>query len=163
MVQVAERRLNDGDPAAARDRMPEIERAVLGLEEKKGSDERAAFLRDRTDRIRALANVRLDDGASPHRERAWLAAVITLQRLADAHPGDAARQTDLAEALARTRPAEARPILEDLAGRDLLTTPYGYVALARLRAADGEVRGRDEALVRYRAMAKSTSICSRAR
>ncbi|MFT3766473.1 MAG: hypothetical protein QM820_13310 [Minicystis sp.] len=83
-----------------------------------------------------------------------------LERLVRERPNDAAKQSDFGEGLAKTQPADARKILEDLAKRDVVTTPYAYAALARLRAAAGDTKGRDEALAKCKPMAKVASICT---
>jgi len=162
-VKEAEELLNDGDPGGARDRVSRVLPALKPVmrADPDGEIPDAGGLRDRAARILALADVRLDPGGpGDGRRRAVLdKAVKELGRLAEEHPKDPARQTDLAEALARTRPAEARNILEDLAERGIVTTPYGYAALARLRGADGDSKGRDQARVRCELMAKTSSIC----
>jgi hypothetical protein len=157
-VQAAERALNDGDPYGARDQIPKM---LSALDKQEQEHEDVSGLRDRASRIRALVDVRLDPvgHARGERRETLAGAATTLARLADEHPNDAARLTDLGEALARTRPLAAKEILEDLAARDLMTTPYGYVTLARLRAADRDAKGRDEALARCLPMAKVASIC----
>jgi hypothetical protein len=58
------------------------------------------------------------------------------------------------------QPSEAKAILEDLAQKDVLATPYAYAALAQLRDAAGDAAGRDEALAKCRTMAASKSICA---
>jgi hypothetical protein len=158
----AERALDDGDPAGARDRLPKA-LVALGAAVPNMHVTEIMGLGDRAVRVRALTDVRLDPGGRMTEERrATLErAAAALQKLADEHPNDdAARRTDLAEALARVHPIAAQKVLEDLDARDLMTTPYGYVALARLRAADGDVHGRDEALAKCRPMAATPSICS---
>jgi hypothetical protein len=107
----------------------------------------------------ALADVRIDDRQGEYRAALLAGAVMVLQRLAKASPNDAGKQTDLGEALAKTKPKQAKAILEDLAAHDVVATPYAYAALARLRAVDGDENGRDEALARCRPMAKIESIC----
>ena len=163
-IQDAERKLNDGDPEGAHDRLPKILAGLAAAERDEGGPVSGVMgLRDRATRIRSLVDVRLDPGGRMTEERraTLQSAADALQKLADEHPNDdAARRTDLAEALAGIRPIAAQKILEDLDARDLMTTPYGYVALARLRAADGDVHGRDEALAKCRPMAATPSICS---
>lgn len=159
-VKEAEALLDGGDPAKARRRIKEI------LDGAEAFDERtpgAKGLTRRANRILALASVRIDD-RSEYREILLDSAVQVLSRLADASPGDAAKQADIAEALARTSARKARKILEDLARRDLVATPYAYAALARLRAADGDEKGGDEAIARCKQMArpeKVMTICKR--
>ena len=159
-VKETERLLDDGDPAGARSRAEKILEA-LRYEDPPDPSPYHSGLRDRTSRILALADVRLDRGGPLDRERRALLehAADEIERLAADHPTDAAKRTDLGEALARTRPREAREILEDLADHDVVTTPYGYIALARLRAAAGDEKGRDEARARCALMAKTSSIC----
>ena len=176
-VKEAEKILNDGDPAEARRRIsalfghaPERNRRAHAkhicevdlisdadaFSEKTPS---AKGLTDRARRIIFLSNIRLYDcqGESPAERLAQ--DVEMLEAFAKASPNDAAKQADLGEALAKTRPREARKILERLAKRDVVSTPYAYAALARLRAADGDEKGRDEALARCKPMAKVKSIC----
>jgi predicted Zn-dependent protease len=88
-------------------------------------------------------------------------AVKTLRELAKTKKDDPESRTELGEALAQlddTR-GEARTLLEDLAARDLITSPEGYRALAELRAAAGDSKGRIAALDRCRAMARTESSC----
>src|SRR5262249_39426058 len=117
---------------------------------------------NRARRILALATIRLDpDGASGERRHAILVgALIELGRLAKERPEDPAKQSDLGEALAKTKPADPPKVREDLAKRDVVTTPYAYAALARLRAASGDAKGRDEAIARCKPMAKVATICA---
>jgi hypothetical protein len=158
-MKKAERILDEGDPEDARGRVEAL-RGDLASLERKGTAT-APGLRDRATRILALADVRIEGaGHDAAARRAVLGrAVAKLERIAEDSPKDAAKQTDLGEALAGIRPDEAGEILEDLAGRDVVTTPYGYAALARLRAAAGDAKGRDEALARCRPMTKVPAIC----
>ena len=174
-VKEAEKSLADGDPAEALRRI----RALLGqapprnrrapakpicefisdadaFEEKTPS---ARGLTDRAHRIISLANVRIDGCKGEERAKLLAQAVEVLEGLAKASPNDAAKQADLGEALAKIRPREARKTLEKLVKRDVVSTPYAYAALARLRAADGDEKGRDGALARCKLMAKVKSIC----
>jgi hypothetical protein len=157
-VKEAEKVLDDGDPAKAR---KGVLKALGGASEFKESTPSSKGLTNRARRILSLAFVRLDpDGHGPEVRKTLLdQAVATLEKLAKASPNDAAKRTDLGEALAKTKPAEARKILEDLAKLDVVTTPYAYAALARLRAASGDTKGRDEAIARCKPMAKVGAIC----
>lgn len=156
-VKEAEVSLDGGDPLKARRRIQEILGGADGFDERTPS---AKGLTKRAQRIIALANVRLDDLRSEHRKVFLDNAVWVLSRLADDSPGDAAKKADLAEALAKTNPGKARKILEDLAKRDVVATPYAYAALARLRASDGDEKGRDEAMARCKQMAKPEKVRS---
>jgi hypothetical protein len=148
-VKDAERLLDEGKPAAARKR---LKKALGDLDEFKPDTPVNRALANRVRRIRALAIVRLDaDGAQ--------GAADTLRRISKADSNNAAKQTDLAEALARVRPAVGRKLLEGLAQRDVLATPYAYAALARLRGETGDAPGRDGALAKCKLMAKVKSIC----
>ncbi len=67
-------------------------------------------------------------------------AVAVLHDFSSQEPKSAAAKTDYAEALAqnpKSRGAALR-ILEALAEKDLVASPYGYAALASLRAFDGD-------------------------
>jgi predicted Zn-dependent protease len=174
-VKEAEKILDDGDPAEALRRI----RALLGqvrprnrrapakhicefisdADEFEAKTPSANGLTDRAHRIISLSNIRIDDCQGEKRAELLAQASSMLEEFAKARPNDAAKQADLGEALAKTRPREARKILEGLAKRDVVSTPYAYAALARLRAADGDEKGRDEALARCKPMAKVESIC----
>jgi hypothetical protein len=88
-------------------------------------------------------------------------AVSTLRSVNDLKKDDPAAQTDLAEALSKVEKhqGEAREILERLAKKDLIATPEGYAALAKLRSKAGDAKGQKVAMQRCEAMAKSASIC----
>ena len=75
-------------------------------------------------------------------------AVATLRGASEKEPTSPILRSQLAEALS-TLPehqAEARAILEDLAQRDVVPTPYAYKALARLRHWSGDDAGERVAL-----------------
>lgn len=90
---------------------------------------------------------------------AW--AVQALREVNKARNGDPAARTELAEALARVdgSRAEARQILEELASKDLITSPDGYAALAKLREGAGDDAGRRAALERCKSMAHGAAVC----
>lgn len=90
---------------------------------------------------------------------AW--AVTALERARQQKPNDPSVETDLAEALAKIddRRDEARRTLQSLADRDLVASPQGYAALARLQKEAGDDKARDLAVQRCTAMAKDASIC----
>jgi hypothetical protein len=91
-------------------------------------------------------------------------AASTLRAIDATRPNDPVTQADLAEALA-TRAAheeEALGILGDLAARDLLGSAHAYAALARLRAARGDVAATRGALARCERMTRSPAVVCRA-
>lgn len=85
-----------------------------------------------------------------------------LRKLASTKKDDAALETDLAEALSKVdgHKKEARQILERLAKKDLVATPEGYAALARLRSDSGDAAGTKLALKRCEAMADADAVCT---
>jgi hypothetical protein len=90
---------------------------------------------------------------------AW--AVHALRELDKSRKGDPGARTELAEALAHVDAsrAEARQILEELASKDLITSPDGYGALAKLREGAGDEAGRRAALERCRSMTHGAGVC----
>ena len=139
----AEKILNQGDPTQARRRIQGLLGGAEAFDERtpgaEAFDERtpsAKGLTNRAMRIIYLANVRIDDRKGEFRKVLLANAIEFLSRIAKDSPNDPAKTADLGEALAKTDPPKAKKILEDLATRDLMTTPYAYAALARLRAAD---------------------------
>jgi hypothetical protein len=89
-------------------------------------------------------------------------SIATLRSLNAAKKDDAATQTDLAEGLAHvdSHRAEAKDMLEKLAKKDLIATPEGYAALAKLRSDAGDGKGEKLALQRCTEMSKGSSVCS---
>jgi len=133
----------------------------------------------RAHRVLAVATARFD-GALPvglevpdYVQGTWLGktdaerkanldwAVKTLREVAKARKDDPAARTELAEALARvdSSKSEARRILEELAQKDLITSPDGYATLATLRESAGDDAGRRAALERCKSMAHSKGVC----
>lgn len=128
-------------------------------------DASAPPLARRALRIYALALVRadgqLDAGLGWARSGNLEWALETLRDLDEARPNDPRSQADLAEArirLARTR-AEGVRVLEDLDRRDLLGSPYAYLALARARRASGDDGGALAAMRRCSVMANDRARC----
>jgi hypothetical protein len=93
----------------------------------------------------------------------WAIGVLRDVRVGKA--GDPTVETDLAEALSKldSHHEEARTLLEALAKKDLISTPEGYAALARLRKSAGDGLGGELALKRCEAMAKSAGACAAGR
>jgi hypothetical protein len=96
-----------------------------------------------------------------HRQANLGWAVETLRQVSKIKKDDTTVKTDLAEALAKVpaHQAEARQMLEDLAKRDLVSTPEAYAALAKLRSLAGDAKGQKLALERCAKMAKSIAVC----
>ncbi len=128
-------------------------------------------LADRALRILALASVRaggavnaggFKGGSAGDRAGNLEWSIDVLRGLNARRLNNPSYQTDLAEALARVpaHRAEAAAMLEDLAGRDLLTSAEGYAALARIRAESGDATARDEAVKRCEGMSKTPSLCA---
>lgn len=71
------------------------------------------------------------------------------------------RLADLGEALASVAQYqdEGRRILEYLADRDLMTSAYGWAALARLRSTGGDAPAGDRALAKCRQRTKVAGVC----
>lgn len=129
-------------------------------------DGAAPPLAQRAQRIYALALVRADGqldsqlGWARWGNLEW--AVETLADLDTRRPNDPRSQADLAEArtrLPRTR-GEGVRVLEDLDRRDLLGSPYAYLALARARRASGDDGGADAALRRCAVMSVNPRRCA---
>jgi hypothetical protein len=160
LLSSAETSLSSGKPrAAALDALkvfPKIKSAAPG----------SSALLPRAQRIVAMAIVRTDGLLSAGKEfqastaderRANLEwAQSTLRRLSAAKKNNPSVETDLGEALARLpeTQGEALATLDKLARKDLVTSAYGYAALAGLRQAAGDDAGSDAALKKYEALAK---------
>jgi hypothetical protein len=161
---IAETALGTGKPAKAAQLLLEIHprlrisHRLLDRGPGQGIDPVAA----RAQRLLAVAVVRTEGlvdlgdaypGASAADRRTNLEwAIGILRAFARLSPGPAI-DSDLGEALSKlpeTR-AEASRILEDLAHRDLVTSPEAYRALAELRLAAGDQAGHDSASRQYEA------------
>jgi len=165
-IAQAESKLDDGDPGPA---AAIVKKRVTGLNKwdakwvfPRPDQSKQSLLLNRALRIYALACVRLDGAVGPVAGDAaenvnWGTRV--LEQLSAMKKADARSRTDYAEALAKTNGAVAKTILEELADRDVLVTPYAYAALALLRDGAGDATGRDAALARCRTMAAKPSIC----
>jgi hypothetical protein len=126
----------------------------------------AAPLALRAQRIYALALVRadgrLDSGLGWTRWANFEWAIETLAELDKKRGDDPRAHADLAEArtrLPRTR-AEATRVLEDLDQRDLLGSPFAYMALARARRASGDDGGASAAMRRCSMVSTEPRRCA---
>ncbi len=102
-------------------------------------------------------------GTTPEQRRVNLEfAAATLRRVSELKDSDPQVQSELGEALAQLsgREAEAKTLLEKLADKDLIATPEGYAALARLRKSGGDQTGQVAALKRCQAMSEDPKICA---
>lgn len=130
----------------------------------------AAPLESRALRVVALALVRSNGatdevgargGKSAHPGANVTWAVQTLRDMDARRPNDPALQADLGEALAKVpgREDEAFNLLDGLATKDLMGSPFAYAALAKLRAARGDAGGELAAQKRCREMSRNPGIC----
>jgi hypothetical protein len=133
----------------------------------------------RAQRVLAVATARkggkLDIAAQLPRElhESWLGAdvserqenlawsVAALEKVSAVKKNDAVVESELAEAMAKTdaHRAAGKKKLEELANKDLLTSPEGWAELAELRKGAGDAKGSEAAATRCRAMAKDAAIC----
>jgi hypothetical protein len=93
---------------------------------------------------------------------AW--SVAALEKVAAVKKSDAVVESELAEAMAKSNAhrAAGKKKLEELANKDLLTSPEGWAELAELRKGSGDRQGSDAAIHRCRAMAKDATVCGQA-
>lgn len=169
----SEKELQEGKylPSAARviRMFPELQRAKLGVDPKI----------DRAYRILALATARAGGALAVEKELvesirgSWIGktekdrsanltwAVGSMRRLNEVKKDDPALQTELGEVLARVdgHQDEARELLGKLAQKDLIASPEGYAALAMLHAKAGDTAGREAAMRKCAAMAKTATTC----
>lgn len=159
LLSQAETSLNAGKARAA---AVNVLTAFPKLKGDAGSDAMQA----RAQRILALAVVRTEGllsvgeamKASTAEERRanleW--AVATLRKLNEAKKNVPALETELGEALSKLPESqgEALAVLGKLAEKDLITSPQGWAALAKLRRDAGDQEGGDAAAKRHEAMTK---------
>lgn len=172
-LDASEKELQEGNYISSAARVirmfPELKRVKLG----------ANPLIDRAYRVLSLATARAGGALAAEKELpAWLQsswlgktekdqranlswAVASMRRLNEVKKDDPALQTELGEVLARVdaHQDEARELLGKLAEKDLVASPEGYAALAMLRAKAGDTAGREAALRKCEAMAKTPSAC----
>jgi hypothetical protein len=88
-------------------------------------------------------------------------AAQSLREIDAKRPNDPAVQADLGEALSKLprTEGEALGILQGLADRDLMGSPFAYAALARLRSGKGDAAGAEAALRRCGEMTKTPGVC----
>lgn len=128
----------------------------------------AERLTNRAVRVYVLASVRTGGEVGPWQAKGDKERKLNLEHAAKllgalASPKDAtpAAKGEHAEALARTQPAEAKKALEALAAKDLVPSAHAWAALARLRAAGGDAKGKEAALAKCKGMAgkQAATIC----
>lgn len=172
-IAQAEKLFNKGEVNAAAASVIRMMPHVANLKAKKSK------LVERGQRILAVALAR-NDGALPvskevpsYAQSTWMGktdkdraenlewSVGTLRSVNNLKKDDPAAQTDLAEAMSKVAKyqGEARDMLEKLAKKDLIATPEGYAALAKLRSKAGDAKGEKVAMARCEAMAKTASVC----
>ena len=168
-VSAAEKSMSDGKWAAAAiqvvDGLPAIRTLTPGKD----------ALVNRGLKAMALATVRNEgtlplgkpwNAKTPAERSANLEWAVTALRALSAQRGDdPGAKTDLAESLSKlwSHQTEAREILEGLAKDDLVTSPQGWSALARVRGWAGDPLGRDVAMARCRKMSDKDGVCEPAR
>lgn len=159
-IATAEKELEYARPVMAAGRVREQVPNVRSL------DAKAAPLMRRSLRIYALAIVRADGkvdealGWSRWGNLEW--AYETLRDLEASSPNNPAKQAELAEAqIARPYARKAGVSrLEELDGRDLLGSPFAYLALARARQDEGDVGGTQAAVRRCAMMSSDRRRCA---
>lgn len=173
-VARAEKDLENGNYRAAAGAIIRMMPHVKSLKAKKN-----ASIVARAQRVLAVATVRsagqLDVGREVPKfiQDTWLGksredrranlefAVSTLTRVSELKEDDPAVQTELGEAMAQLddRRGEAKVLLEKLAKKDLVATPEGYAALAKLRKDKGDDDGFRAAMKRCQQMSNGSTIC----
>jgi hypothetical protein len=175
-LDVSEKEIQEGKIHTAAARVirmfPELRKAKLGVDPKI----------DRAYRILALASARSSGSLAVDREvpryiqDTWLGktaseqranldwSVATLRDLNAKKKDDPSLQSELGEALVKAggHDAEALALLGKLADKDLLASPEAYGALAEARGRSGDSAGREVAIKKCEAMAKSKDACGRA-
>lgn len=96
---------------------------------------------------------------TPMANLAW--AAEALREIDAKRPNDPTVQADLGEALSKLPHghAEGMKLLQGLAQKDLMGSPYAYAALAKLRSESGDPTGAEAALKRCEEMSKSPGVC----
>jgi hypothetical protein len=164
-IASAERALSEGRYAAAvvgvSKAFPNIKKMNVG----------AGPLVDRGLRILALAAARADGALNvakiiegntdEQKSENLLFAIDTLRKLNAKRANNPSFQTDLAEALSKVPrfKAEALEILNGLAKKDLVASPEGYAALAKIRDNVGDKEGTALAVKRCAGMTKKATTC----
>jgi predicted Zn-dependent protease len=166
LVARAEKSLEDGDNLAAAKTVlttfPRIREAMEGHDP----------LEMRALRVFALAVVRTNGRVNekvagiasktdwtPSANLEW--AVQAMRKIDANRPDDPTVQADLGEALSKlpwTR-QEALSILQRLAQKDLMGSPYAYAALAKLCSDQGDVSGAEAAIKRCEKMSNVPGVC----
>lgn len=158
-IATAEKELEVARPVMAAGRVREQVPNVRSL------DAKAAPLMRRSLRVYALAIVRADGkidetlGWSRWGNLEW--AYETLRDLEASSPNNPAKQAELAEAQIALPYARKAGVsrLEDLDGRDLLGSPFAFLALARARQDEGDVGGTQAAVRRCSMMSSDRRRC----
>lgn len=166
-IAAAEKALSEGRYAAAvigvSQAFPKIMKMNVG----------AGPLSDRGFRILALAFARsngnlnvaklvIEGKTEEQRSANLLFAIDTMRKLNEKRANNPSYQTDLAEALSKVPrfKAEALAILDGLAKKDLIASPEGYAALAKLRDNTGDKDGSALAVKRCSSMTKTPKMCA---
>jgi hypothetical protein len=165
-VAAAEKSLENGDNSAAARRVlnqfANIRNATAGQNP----------LETRALRVFALAVTRSSGAVTERSSGVWTStewtpganlewAAQSLREIDAKRPNDPAVQADLGEALSKLprTEGEALGILQGLADRDLMGSPFAYAALARLRSGKGDTAGAEAALKRCGEMTKTPGVC----
>lgn len=172
VVGQAEKRIENGELQIAAGMI------IRSMPHIKTLDPNKAKIVARAQRVLAVATIR-NDGVLPIGDElpkriqdTWLGstaedqrsniewAVASLEKIAEAKKDDPSLQTELAEGLAKLGDTQrARTTLEGLAQKDLIASPEGWAALAKLRGTAGDAAGRQAAMNRCTAMAKQPEMC----